>query len=282
MPLTQPGFVAPLRRNGRLQRPDCEIYYEVTGNGPAIVFMHGLGGNHLSWWQQVAHFAPQHSCVTFAHRGFAPSSALEGGPNPDDYADDLAALLDHLALDKVWLVGQSMGGWTGVEYTLRGTGRVRGLVLANTTGTLDARRLDKTLRARFDAWMIEADAKAMAGFANGVHPACGERMAREQPALHQLYRHVDDMAGKMDKQATRARLFEGRKRAPQELAAVACPVLFIVGQEDIVIPPFAADAIAAVLPNARVAKVAKSGHSAYFERAAEFNAHLEAFVGASA
>ncbi|MEO6623699.1 MAG: alpha/beta hydrolase, partial [Burkholderiaceae bacterium] len=234
MPPTQQTFLAPQRRNGRLQRPDCEIYYEVTGSGPAIVFMHGLGGNHLSWWQQVAHFAPRFTCVTFAHRGFAPSSPLADGPNPADYADDLAALLDHLALDKVWLVGQSMGGWTGVEYTLRNTGSVRGLVLANTTGTLDARKLSDALRTRFDAWMIEADATAMAGFANGVHPACGERMAREQPALHLLYRHIDDMAGKMDKQAIRARLFDGRTRAPQDLAAVACPVLFIVGQEDIV------------------------------------------------
>ncbi len=280
MPPAQQNFVAPQRRNGRLQRPDCEIYYEVTGSGPAIVFMHGLGGNHLSWWQQVAHFAPRFSCVTFSHRGFAPSSALQGGPNPDDYADDLAALLEHLALDKVWLVGQSMGGWTGVEYTLRNPGKVRGLVLANTTGTLDARRLGEELRRRFDAWMIQADATAMAGFANGVHPACGERMAREQPALHQLYRQIDDMAGKMDKQAIRARLFDGRKRAPQDLDAAACPVLFIVGQDDIVIPPFAADAIAEVLARARVAKVEKSGHSAYFERAAEFNAHLEAFLAA--
>ena len=276
----QQTFVAPQRRSGMLKRSDCELYYEVTGSGPAIVFMHGLGGNHLSWWQQVAHFAPRFTCVTFAHRGFAPSSAIAGGPNPADYADDLAALLDHLALDKVWLVGQSMGGWTGVEYTLRNTGKVRGLVLANTTGTLDARKLSEAMRIRIDAWMIEADATAMAGFANGVHPACGERMAREQPALHLLYRHIDDMAGKMDKQAVRARLFDGRNRAPKDLAAVASPVLFIVGQEDIVIPPFAADAIAAALGDARVAKVEKSGHSAYFERAGEFNQHLENFVSA--
>ena len=46
-----------LRRNG------AEIYYEVFGSGPAIVFAHGLGGNHLSWWQQVAHFAPTRTCV---------------------------------------------------------------------------------------------------------------------------------------------------------------------------------------------------------------------------
>ena len=43
-----------MRRSGRLRRGDAEIYYEVAGSGPAVIFAHGLGGNHLSWWQQVA------------------------------------------------------------------------------------------------------------------------------------------------------------------------------------------------------------------------------------
>ena len=58
----------------------------VSGSGPALIFAHGLGGNHLSWWQQVAHFAPRYTCVTFAHRGFAPSDAVAGGVDPADYA----------------------------------------------------------------------------------------------------------------------------------------------------------------------------------------------------
>ena len=102
----------PQRRTGTLARPGSTLYYEVSGSGPAIVFAHGLGGNHMSWWQQVAHFAPRWTCVTFAHRGFSPSTAIEGGPNPADYADDLAALVAHLDLPDFRVVGQSMGGWT--------------------------------------------------------------------------------------------------------------------------------------------------------------------------
>lgn len=73
-------FKAPARRLGMLERPDCRIHYEVTGEGPAIVFAHGLGGNHLSWWQQVAHFAPRHACVTFAHRGSLPPPLFRAVP----------------------------------------------------------------------------------------------------------------------------------------------------------------------------------------------------------
>ena len=51
-------YKAPARSVGRLKRPFGDLYYEVSGSGPALLFAHGLGGNHLSWWQQVAHFAP--------------------------------------------------------------------------------------------------------------------------------------------------------------------------------------------------------------------------------
>jgi pimeloyl-ACP methyl ester carboxylesterase len=90
-----------------LRRAGAELYYEVTGEGPAVVFAHGLGGNHLSWWQQVAHFAPIRTCVVFAHRGFPPSSPVPGASAPDAYADDLAALIQEW-ISKTRPVIQSM------------------------------------------------------------------------------------------------------------------------------------------------------------------------------
>ncbi len=274
-------FKAPARRLGMLERPDCRIHYEVTGEGPAIVFAHGLGGNHLSWWQQVAHFAPRHACVTFAHRGFAPSSALPGGPDPADYAGDLAALVDHLGLSEFCLVAQSMGGWTSVEYALRGTGKLKALVLAATTGSLDPGRMREPERGRLADWQRRSQAVLAEYAANGIHPAGGALMAREQPALHLLYRHIDDMNAGLDKEGIRMKLGANRTRAPEELAVAGCPILFISGDLDVVIPPFAADAMASVLPDARVAHIPDAGHSAYFERAAVFNRLVEEFFAAS-
>lgn len=271
----------PARRIGTLQRPDCGLHYEVTGEGPAIVFAHGLGGNQLSWWQQVAHFAPRHTCVTFAHRGFAPSSTIPGGPNPADYADDLDALITHLELADVCIVAQSMGGWTSVEYALRRKGRLKALVLAATTGTIDPARLREPERSRLADWR-QAGERTMADFARrGIHVAAGARMAAEQPALHLLYRHIDDMNAGLDKEALRQRLFAARTRAPEELAAAGCPVLLIAGDEDVVMPPFAADAIAAVVQNARAEHIVDAGHSAYFERAAVFNRLVAEFFEAA-
>src|SRR5579872_6931753 len=117
-----------------LARDGCELYYEVHGEGSPIVFAHGAGGNHLSWWQQVPFFQQRFRCVTFAHRGFAPSTDTPDGPGREAFVDDLAALIDHLDLPQVHLVAQSMGGWTALGCALRFPSRVRSLVMASTTG----------------------------------------------------------------------------------------------------------------------------------------------------
>ena len=93
-------------QRGFLERPDCRLYYEVHGSGPFLVFAHGLGGNHLSWWQQVPHFAARYTCVTFSHRGFSPSSAPPEGPDPVVYPGDLTALIDHVGAREVCIVAQ--------------------------------------------------------------------------------------------------------------------------------------------------------------------------------
>jgi 3-oxoadipate enol-lactonase len=218
--------------------------------------------------------------VTFAHRGFSPSSAIAGGPDPRDYAADLAALIDHLGLAEVAIVAQSMGGWTAMEYALQGRANLGALVLAATTGSIDPDRLDaaEPWRQRLEGWR-QASEKARAELQRGdVHVACGARMAREQPALHLLYRHIDEANTDLDKEALRARLVAARTRAPAELGAIVCPTLLLSGDEDIVMPPFAADALAALLPRAAATHIADAGHSAYFERAEVFNRHLADFL----
>ena len=270
--------VLPPRRTGTLARPGSTLYFEVTGSGPAVVFAHGLGGNHMSWWQQVAHFAPHWTCVTFAHRGFAPSTAIAGGPDPADYADDLAALISHLDLPDVRVVGQSMGGWTAVEYALRRPPGLKGIVLAATTGAIDPRQMREPERSQLGPWAEFGEALMPKLWAAGMHPACGARMAAEQPAMHLLYRQVDALNGHWDKEALRKRLMDSRTRPPEDLRKVACPILFIPNDEDVVIPPFAADAIAAVVPGAEVAHIEDAGHSGYWERPGPFNRILEAFL----
>jgi hypothetical protein len=84
-PALAQGVTVPGTKRGFLDRPGCHIYYEVTGLGPAIIFAHGLGSNHLTWWQQIPHFSDRYTCVTFAHRGYPPGSEI-GIPDPKEFA----------------------------------------------------------------------------------------------------------------------------------------------------------------------------------------------------
>jgi len=272
------SYAAPYRTTGRLKRPFGNLYYEVCGSGPALLFAHGLGGNHLSWWQQVAHFAPRYTCVTFAHRGFPPSDPVANGVDPADYRGDLEALIDHLDLADVRLVAQSMGGWTMLEYALAHQDRVKALVLSSTSGTLDRRGADPSGGNAYDGWLAKAEATIAAGMPRGIHAAMGERAAERFPALHLLYRSIDEMAGTLDKEKLRAGLRRTATRTLADLETFRVPTLLIAGGEDVVFPPFLASAIATSLPCGQAETIADAGHSPYFEQAARFNALVDAFL----
>jgi len=82
-----------------------EIFYESHGDGPPVVFAHGRGGCHLSWWQQVPALRDRFRCVTFDHRGFGYSRDINDSPGRHAFADDLADLLDLLGIERSYLVG---------------------------------------------------------------------------------------------------------------------------------------------------------------------------------
>ena len=252
----------------KLRREGAEIHYEVYGKGPAIVFAHGLGGNHLSWWQQVAHFAPTHTCVVFAHRGFPPSSPVSGKTAPDSYADDLSALVQELGLKEVSLVAQSMGGWTCLDYALREPKKVRALVMASTSGVLDFSQLKNP---EVDEWSRRAPGELASLASRGIHAAGGERMAKEQPALAQLYGQISELAPASFRDEVRVRIRELRMKSPTLLEKLPMPVLFVTGDEDWVFPPAAGPALARLAPKGSAVRVPAAGHSVYFERAAKFN-----------
>ena len=267
-------------QRGYLDRPGCRVYYEADGAGPMLIFAHGLGGNHLSWWQQVPYFRDRYTCVTFAHRGFAPSSAPPGGPDPDEYAGDLAALIEHLGGGDVRIVAQSMGGWSALEYALANPSRVRALVLASTAGTITRAPALFADPDHLPAWERNAAAAAAANQKNNVHVAAGERMAREQPAAHFLYQEIDALSG-IDKAALRAKLMSGLRRPAEVLRTLNVPTLWLTAEEDIVYPPFLSDILAKMMPNARAAQIPRAGHSVYFERPADFNRIVDEFLSAN-
>lgn len=266
------------RRTGFVQRPDAAIYYEAAGSGPALVFGHGLGGNHMSWWQQVAHFAGRFTCVSFAHRGFTPSRVAPDAQGVAGYADDLKSVLDHLGLESAVLVCQSMGGWTGLDVAFRWPERVRALVLAATSGRIDFGTVEGPELAAIRDWEKQSAAARESLQRRGIHVAGGERLAREQPAMHLLYQQIDALTPPNWKATIRQQIFSVRTQPAARLRELHIPTLWIVGDEDIVFPAVAAAPLARLMPKAEVARVPDAGHSVYFERPRRFNELMETFL----
>lgn len=256
-----------------LARDGCSLYYELhgppIGAAPVLVFAHGAGGSHLSWWQQVPHFATRYTCLTFDHRGFGQSAVTDGAPIGPRFADDLGALLDHLALARVTIIAQSMGGWTALGCVLARPDRVERLVLCDTHAGLHSDEL---------ATLWQAALAVMGELPAGVHPAAGERMFREQPALHFLYAQIAALNSPEALGVGPWLVMEGRTPITRA-REVTVPVLVIAGAEDRVIPVSMLELAAAAFPAGRIAHVPEAGHSVYFERPAAFNALIDRFLG---
>jgi len=246
----------------------ADLYYETHGAGPAIVFAHGAGGNHLSWFQQVPCFRDRYTCVTFDHRGFGRSLDARPAEERPRFDEDLAALIDHLQLSDVRLVAQSMGGWTCLGYAITHPERVRALVMADTAGGLTSPELE---HARAAAQARRGDLPLLGG-------ALSQNFRQRDSAGAFLYEQIFALNPPREQALGRGTPLNRLAVSAEQAAAMKLPVLFIEGADDVLIPPDVIKVAQQFIPGARMQMVADAGHSVYFERPAEFNRVLGAFL----
>jgi len=241
------------------------VYYEVLGNGSALVFAHGMGGNHASWFNQVPFFSRWFKVVTFDHRGFGNSRELEGGADRLRFPDDLEEMLNRLDIQKAILVAQSMGGGTCATFAICHPERVSALVLADTLVGL---AIPEPLRPRMDAVR-----SATSGLPQ-LKRVLSDKFREEQPGLTHLYTELNSFNGHGR---------EGLKGnlpgiSVEQLAASHIPILFLVGSKDILFPPDLVKAVHQLVPNSRYCEIEDAGHSVYFEKPQQFNDAVLAFL----
>lgn len=104
----------------RLKLPDADLHYQLHGEGALITFLHGSGGNHLSWWQQIPELRQHYRCLLLDLRGYGHSVCDAPPTEAQVFSNDLRALLDHLNVPSTHLVGQSIGGHYALRFALAG------------------------------------------------------------------------------------------------------------------------------------------------------------------
>ncbi|HET9200953.1 MAG TPA: alpha/beta hydrolase [Dehalococcoidia bacterium] len=254
-----------------LEIEDFRLYYNVDGKGPAIAFLHGAGGNHLSWWRQIPYFRGSYTCITLDQRAFGLSRDVAEGPGRRAFGSDLKQLLDHLGIGDVALVAHSMGGRTAAGFILRAQDpaerRVWALVLSGTHGgvvTPESRQLQEQMRQRANGRSLRERALA-------------EAFVSSEPELAYLYGQISRLnPPRPDDFLAPIPGYLGTTL--DALSQREIPVMFVTGTEDEVMSPEAIRMAAAVLPGAELKEIIGAGHSAYFERPDEFNSAVGSFL----
>lgn len=243
------------------------LYYEEYGRGPAIVFLHGVGGNHASWFNQIPTFAKTYRAITVDQRGFGNSTDAEG-LGRSSFVDDLKLVLDSLAVERAVLVGQSMGGGTCLGFTCRFPERVSALVLACT---LIAMRIPPELKE----FMAQVE-KATSDLSQAER-VLGPLTRTNEPERTLLYLQIASF------NSVNIKTVKGTftVHTPEELAATGVPVLFVAGESDALFPPRVVRGVHEHVRGSKYVELARSGHSAYFETPTEFNRQVLDFLSAS-
>jgi len=241
-----------------------KLYYELRGEGPAVVLAHGVGGNHASWFNQVPSFAQRYTTITIDHRAFGNSHDVED-IGQAGYLDDLLRLLDELKLETVSLVGQSMGGATCAAFACRYPKRVRALVHADSLAGVTLPEPHATTLASTNARTRDL---------SQLERVLGPQICQQQPEQAFLYLQIASF------NAVTLKSVKGRTPAwsPGELARTGIPVLFVVGEHDVICPPALIAVMHRAVPGSRLQVIPGAGHSAYFEAPRSFNQHVLRFL----
>lgn len=248
------------------------LVYDVFGDAEeTIIFVHGAGGNHLSWWQQIPAFRERFRCVTYEVRGWGQSRDLSGEGRAA-FRRDLEELMDALEIPHAVLVGQSMGGFSVLPYAVRNPERVRGLLMADTfLGIWDEHLLREMAKA-----VEQAQSNAEGG---GQTMMVGPDFIEREPNKLFLYQQVRGLNPPLE--GGGGALTFGPDQGAivvDELGALTMPVIFLAGELDAIIPAPLIRAASEHVPGARYVEVPRGGHSVYWELPEQFNEILDGLL----
>ena len=249
------------------------IWYQQVGDGPVRLFMHGgLGFDHTHFRPEFDALAGDHQVVYYDHRG----NGRSGRPPLDtltmeQLADDAAALLDHVGVDRATVIGHSYGGFIAQEFALRQPDRLDGLVLIDTTpGQLGEGETADNQGPPPPAELVEL---------MSVPPANDDEFAAMAPKTFPFYFHRPEQvdfedhfggiifaAGAM----MQSMMALAGWSAVDRLGTITAPTLVLCGRHDVVTSYPQAERIAARIPGAELHIFEDSGHFPWLEEPEAF------------
>ena len=250
---------------------DDVIGVEVCGTGPAVVLLHGSGGNRATWYQQVVDLAADFTVVVVEARGAGRSTDVHDQSGPVACAADLEVVREHLGLDAWHVVGHSLGGWTALRYAATWPARCRSVVVVSSVAGVFPPVADAHWQ-RFTA-DLSAQGWPVAELARPASLTPAFCSANTEAAY--LYQLVGALNPPPSATAPAMRI----RDHDLPLVPLPVPVTFVVGSADpIAAPEAVADAAEAL--EARLVTLDGAGHLPFWEDPGAFNALLRELLAA--
>ena len=241
------------------------IYYELHGEGPAVVFVHGSGGHHAAWWQQVPHFARDFQVVTLDLRGFGNSDSGMDEFDSLAFPGDILAVLADAGITGAVAVGQSIGASAALKAAIAEPERIAGVVLAHSLGGIDHDEL---------AALVKAD-RAEAEKLPVLDRLLSPEFRRRDPAKTFLFRQMGTF--NVAKMADLRNLTVGGPTI-EAIAQAGVQVCFLAGEDDAVLRPATVQRAHELLAGSTLDVVPGAPHSMYWEAPELFNDAVERFL----
>jgi pimeloyl-ACP methyl ester carboxylesterase len=265
------------------QAKGAKLYYETTGSGYPIIFVHEFAADHRNWETQVRWFSRQYQCITFSARGYPPSEV------PKDLAaygytfsvEDIAAVLDHLQIARAHVVGLSMGAYATLLFGMRHPQRASALVVAGCgSGAWPPDRAEFIAHSRANAdRFLKEGAPAMAR-ALGLGPTRVQLQNKDPRGWDEFVRWLSEHSA--EGAALTLRYYQAERPSlldlKADLAKLAVPTLLVVGDEDD--PCLDTNLfLKRTIATAGLWMIPKTGHAVNLEEPGIFNQGVQEFFG---
>jgi pimeloyl-ACP methyl ester carboxylesterase len=255
------------------------------GEGPIVMFVHGLSGCWQNWLENIPHFARDHRVIAVDLPGFGESEMPAEDISISGYADTLDTLLDMLEIDSVRLVGNSMGGFIGAELAIRYPARVERLVLAAAAGL--SVEFIRTQRKEGLRHRAENIAFFNIGWLASRSPTVARRRRLRSALLLLVAAHPDRLPPPLTYEQVKGSGKPGFSDAldalcsypiRKRLGEIECPTLIVWGDKDRLVPLKDAAVFEELISDARKVIYTDTGHLTMLERPARFNADVREFL----
>ncbi|MFF7984492.1 alpha/beta fold hydrolase [Streptomyces sp. NPDC007901] len=235
------------------------IYYERHGSGPAILFVHGSGGHHAAWWQQVAALRDEFTVLTVDLRGFGKSDSSMDEFDGQDFPGDVVAVLDQEDITDAMLVGQSIGSVAALRAGLLRPERVSSVVLGHSLGGISHPEL-KELAAADRAEAVKLPV---------IDRLLTKTFQRDRADLTFLFQQMGTFnVAKMQD----LRNLDTDGPSLEEIGASGVKVAFLAGEKDAVLGVKTVTRAHELLPGSHLEIVPDAPHSMYWEAPDAYNA----------